>query len=107
MNIPRFILKFLRATNTSVFAEDGLRQKVWVRLVFRDEREAGYWMNDFKASFKKGGCIVDDKGTMDGFVHVLDVNKFKKCLKRKRKITKKIWENTGYSRNGVLGKHSR
>jgi len=106
MNIPRFMLKFLRAENTSVFAEDGLRQKVWLRLVFRDPIVAGHCMRHFKESFKDT-CVFDDKGTIDGVMHVLDVNKFKKCLRRKRKITKTIWENSGYSINGVLGKRYR
>lgn len=107
VNVPRFMLEFLRARNVWKYGEDeNRRQKVCVRLVFRDPDVAEECIGYFKRSFKDT-CAVDDKGTIEGVMHVMDVEHFKACLKRKREITTRIWRNTGYSRRGVLGKRFR
>lgn len=71
MILPRFMVKFVRKTNASIFATDGMGRKVCIKLAFRDGNEVSYWMTqqmDSKWSFKPD-CKMDDRGTIEGFVH--------------------------------------
>ena len=94
--VPRFVLEWLRDESTFEDAEDGRRQKVWVRLRFRDVEMANIWYPVFRQSFKDGSIFVDDNRTIESFVHVRDAVEFKRMLEVKKALTEVDWREHGF-----------
>lgn len=93
--IPRFVLEFLGAEETYEEADDGLRQKVHVRIRFRDVQTAQIWVPIWKLSFKEE-CVFQDDGTIESFMHVREAFEFQANMEMKQAITLKNWRQNGY-----------
>lgn len=87
---PRFLVEFVGIENGEVQAEDGVRKKVRVRLVFRNDDEKGRWIEIFRKDFKDDSVFNDD-GTIEAFVHVRNPSLFQSNLAWKVVQTKNAW----------------
>lgn len=89
--VPGLAVEFVEADGTSVDASDGTRYKVSIRLRFLDDVHNLELKGNLLNRLKDGSEINDD-GTVDTFVHVLDVIRFKTNLNLKRTVTEGMWE---------------
>ncbi len=84
--LPGLVVDFLRADGTSVNADDGVRYKVLIKIRFFDETSDKGMKDQFRERLK-GGSVVKRDGSIESFVHVLDVERFKMNLGVKKLIT--------------------
>lgn len=94
--VPRFVLEWLHAEPIFEEAEDGRRQKVWVRLRFRDAEMASLWFPVFKESFKNESIFDDGNCTIKSFVYVRDAVEFRRMLGVKKTLTELDWTEHGF-----------
>lgn len=90
--VPRFVLEFVRAEDIFEQAEDGVRQRVTVRVRFRTARLADIWFPIFKQSFKDGSTFDENTRTIVSFVHVRSAPEFQKMLNVKKTLTEMDWK---------------
>lgn len=88
--LPALVVAFDRWENASVQAADGVRHKVFVRICFRDEVNYKVMQDQFRARLKEGSTVLED-GSVETFVHVTDVAKFRMSLNVKKSITEGSW----------------
>jgi hypothetical protein len=89
-NVPGLVVEFLREDGTSVDADDGTRYKVWVKVRFLDMVHNVDMKNTIKERMKVGSRECVD-GSIESFVHVLDVEEFRFFLNIKAAHTMLAW----------------
>lgn len=95
-NVPRFVLEFVKIEGDVVVVDTEKREKVVVRVRFRDAKTSNIWYPKFKASFKKGSVPNDTTKTIDSFMFVTDAVEFQCMLALKKTLTKNIWRREGF-----------
>lgn len=89
--VPGLVAEFVDADGTSVDASDGTRYKVSIRLRFLDDVH-NLELKDNLLNRLKDGSEINDDGSVDTFVHVLDILRFKTNLRVKQMVTEGLWE---------------
>ncbi len=90
--LPGLVVDFLRADGTTVNADDGVRYKVFITIRFFNETSDKGMKDQFRERLK-GGSVVKRDGSIETFVHVLNVERFKMNLGVKKLITEEAVSN--------------
>lgn len=90
-DVPGLVVEFVSADGTSVEASDGVRHKVNVVIRFFDDEHNVRLKETFVDQLKSGSTVNED-GSIQSFVHVLDVNAFEMSLGLKQTLTRYMWK---------------
>ena len=88
--VPALVVEFDRVDGSTQQAVDGIRHKVFLRIRFRDETNDKYMKDEFRNRLKNESKVKPD-GSVETFVHVLDVEDFRENLELKRVRTLSKW----------------
>lgn len=87
--VPLFFMNFDRDAETTVEAVDGVRHKIFVRLQFQDKGGI-----ERVLKMLKEGSVLKDDGTIESFLHVLDVEEFRLSLDVRKALTESAWRKS-------------
>lgn len=88
--VPGLVVDFVRADGSFQEASDGTRYKVDVRIRFFDDVHNVRLRKNFVDSLKAKSKVNAD-GSIETFVHVLNVNDFRTNLELKKALTEGMW----------------
>ncbi|CAM9931226.1 unnamed protein product [Ectocarpus sp. 4 AP-2014] len=91
--VPGLVVEFDRVDGTWVSATDGIRHKVFVRIRFYNDAFRSQFSLNVLGRLKRESRGLLEDGTVETFVHVLNVNSFKRSLGIKIVDTQKEWDD--------------
>ncbi len=99
--VPGIVVDFHEDTRVWEEDDQGVsRFKVLVKISFFDSQHDIHMKNELRARMKEGSSVFDD-GSILTFVHVLDVEYFRRCLEVKAVFTRSEWRK--FRRENNLG----
>lgn len=88
--VPGLVIEFVDSDGTTVEASDGTRYKVNIIIRFFDDVHNATLKRNVLGQLKDGSKVNHD-GSIESFVHVLDVASFRECVDVKKALTEGTW----------------